>query len=248
MELAMGSDRDRPVTLVTGATRGIGRAVADMMAAKGHRVIGVARNASDSSFPGELVACDALDAAKCNAVLAEIAARHSIDNLVNNVGLTANANLGEITPEHFHAVMTANVEATIAATQAVMAGMKAKKRGRIVNIASRAMLGRPGRTVYSAAKAGVVGMTRTWALELAADGITVNCIAPGPIATENFRRLNPRVGNEPSALEASVPVGRIGEPRELAAAVAYFLSDDAAFTTGQVLHVCGGLSVGFSYF
>ena len=108
------------------------------------------------------------------------------------------------------------------------------------------MLGRSGRSVYSAAKAGIVGLTRTMALELAPHGITVNCISPGPIATENFKRLNPRVGNEPTALEKAVPMGRLGDPKEIAAAAAYFLSDEAAFTTGQVLHVCGGLSVGFA--
>lgn len=235
-----------PITLVTGASRGIGRAVAEMMAAKGHRVVGLARTAGDATFPGELLACDVLDAAGRKAVLADICARYSVDNLVNNVGLTANANIEDITPEHYYAVMEANVASAIAATQAVLPAMRARGKGRIVNMASRAMLGRTGRSVYSAAKAGVVGLTRTLSQELAADGITVNCISPGPIATENFKRLNPRVGNEPTALEKAVPVGRLGEPSEIAAAVAYFLSDGAAFTTGQVLHVCGGLSVGFS--
>lgn len=231
---------------MTGASRGIGRAVAETMAAKGHRVIGIARRSDDAAFPGELIACDVLDGANRKAVLADIAARYSIDNLVNNVGLTANADIDQITPEHFHAVIEANLASAIAAIQAALPAMRARGKGRIVNMASRAMLGRTGRTVYAAAKAGVVGMTRTLSLELAPDGITVNCISPGPIATENFKRLNPRIGNEPTALEKAVPMGRLGEPREIAGAVAYFLSDEAAFTTGQVLHVCGGLSVGFA--
>lgn len=242
----MGTMAAKPITLVTGASRGIGRAVAETMAAQGHRVIGIARKADDATFPGELIACDVLDAAKRKAILADICGRYVIDNLVNNVGLTANADIEDITPEHYHAVMEANVASAIAATQAVLPRMRERKKGRIVNTASRAMLGRSGRSVYSAAKAGIVGLTRTLALELAADGITVNCVSPGPIATENFKRLNPRTGNEPTALEKAVPMRRLGEPREVAGAVAYFLSDEAAFTTGQVLHVCGGLSVGFA--
>ena len=236
----------KQVTLVTGASRGIGRAIAEMMAAKGHHVVGIARKAGDATFPGELFACDVLDAGARKSVLADICARYAIDNLCNNVGLTANADIADITAEHYHAVMEANVASAIAATQAVLPAMRARKKGRIVNTASRAMLGRSGRSVYSAAKAGIVGLTRTMALELASDGITVNCVSPGPIATENFKRLNPRVGNEPTALEKAVPMGRLGDPREIAGAVAYFLSEEAAFTTGQVLHVCGGLSVGFA--
>lgn len=241
------AEPSRPfVTLVTGASRGIGRAMAELMASRGHYVIGIARSGHDSTFPGELISCDVLDEAQRNSVFASIASRYPVDNLVNNVGLTANANLEAITPQHYHAVMEANVASAITAAKAVLPAMRQMRRGRIVNIASRAMLGRTGRSVYSAAKAGIVGLTRTWALELAPDRITVNCISPGPIATENFLSLNPRVAGEPSALERAVPMGRLGDPREIAAAAAYFLSEEAAFTTGQTLHVCGGLSVGFT--
>jgi NAD(P)-dependent dehydrogenase (short-subunit alcohol dehydrogenase family) len=129
-------------------------------------------------------------------------------------------------------------------TQACVSGMRARKRGRIVNLGSRAMYGRVGRGGYAAAKAAVVGMTRTWALELAKDGITVNCVAPGPIATDGFRAQNPSDSPVTKSLLASVPVGRMGEPREIAATVEFLLSDDAGFMTGQVLNVCGGLTVG----
>ena len=116
----------------------------------------------------------------------------------------------------------------------------------MVNIGSRAALGKGGRTVYGASKAGLAGMTRTWALELAADGITVNTVAPGPIATELFNQSNPPGQPKTLALEASIPVGRVGQPEEVAHSVAMFLDPRAGFITGQLLYVCGGISVGLA--
>jgi 3-oxoacyl-[acyl-carrier protein] reductase len=123
-------------------------------------------------------------------------------------------------------------------------GMRQAKYGRIVNIGSRAALGRQSRIVYGSSKAAVASMTRSLALEVAREGITVNCVAPGPVETELFRKNNAPGSPERQWVEGAIPMQRIGTPQEVAAACAYFLSDEAAYTTGQVLYVCGGLSVG----
>jgi NAD(P)-dependent dehydrogenase (short-subunit alcohol dehydrogenase family) len=140
--------------------------------------------------------------------------------------------------------MRVNLLSVIWAMQALAPTMRAEGFGRIVTLGSRAALGKPGRGVYSASKAGIVGLTRTMALELAEAGITVNCVAPGPIETEIFAQNQPAGSPARDALVAQVPLRRMGTPDEIAHAAAYLLSDGAGFTTGQVLHVCGGLSVG----
>jgi NAD(P)-dependent dehydrogenase (short-subunit alcohol dehydrogenase family) len=124
--------------------------------------------------------------------------------------------------------------------------MRAARFGRIVNIGSRAGLGREGRIVYGGSKAAVVSLTRSLALEVAKDGITVNCVAPGPVETEMFGANHPQDSAERRRIVGAVPAGRVGTTKEIAVACAYFLSDHAGFTTGQVLYVCGGLSVGLA--
>ena len=232
-----------PVTLITGGTKGIGRATADRLARAGHHVIGIARAAA-ADFPGELHLADVGDEEALRRVLAEITGRHRVDNLVNNAGLNRLQPLAEIRVEDFQRVLDVNLRAALLCTQACTPTMIARGRGRIVNLGSRAQLGRVGVSSYSAAKAALVGMSRSWALELAPHNITVNVVAPGPIDTEMFRRNNPPDRPRTQAILDRVPVGRMGRPEEVAAAIAYFLSDDAGFTTGQTLYVCGGLSVG----
>ena len=128
--------------------------------------------------------------------------------------------------------------------QALVPGMREAGFGRIVNIASRAALGKELRTAYSATKAGLQGMTRTWALEEGKQGITVNAVAPGPIATELFMNANPADSERTKAIVNSIPVGRMGTPDDVAHAAAFLLSTDAGFITGQTLYVCGGMTVG----
>jgi 3-oxoacyl-[acyl-carrier protein] reductase len=233
-------------TLVTGASRGIGRAIAERLGAAGHTIIGIARHAPDYALRGTAYQVDLADADATAATLREIVAKHAIDNLVNNAGLVTTARLDELTGADLDALIGVNVRAALQCAQAVLPNMRARRHGRIVNLGSRAMYGRIGRSGYGAAKAAVVGLTRSWALETARDGITVNCVAPGPIATDGFRAQNPPDSPTTRALLEAVPVGRMGEPREIAATVEFLLSDDAGFMTGQVLNVCGGLSVGLA--
>jgi NAD(P)-dependent dehydrogenase (short-subunit alcohol dehydrogenase family) len=239
--------QDVGITLITGATKGIGRAISDRLIARGEKVVGIARSA-DPSYEAPLLLADLGDRRARAEAFKMAAAQHRILRLVNNAGLNRMQALGQVTQEAADEVLDLNLAVTIEATQAVLPAMQASGFGRIVNISSRSLLGRPGGSLYSAAKAGLVGLTRTWALELATQGITVNCIAPGPIATEMFARNNPPELARTQAMLAAIPMARMGNPEEVAAAVDYFLSPQASFTTGQTLFVCGGASVSQAHF
>jgi len=233
----------QPVTLVTGTSKGIGKATAARLAANGHLIIGIARTEPENA-PGPFYAVDLTDRAATADALAEITGKYEIDNLVNNAGFSLPETLEETSCESFDSVMAVNLGATLQCTQACIASMKRKGKGRIVNISSRAVLGKEERTAYAAAKAGTIGFTRTWALELAEHGITVNAVAPGPVATELFQRNHPDGSDKLKAVMNNVPLRRAGTADEIAAPIAFFLSDDASYVTGQVLYVCGGMSVG----
>jgi 3-oxoacyl-[acyl-carrier protein] reductase len=232
--------------LITGGTRGIGLATSKRLAAQGHTVLAIARRPTDD-FPGTFFAADLADRAATSEALAQIISRFAVDGIVNCAGLNIPENLANVQLENVLHVLDVNIRATVQCTQAVLPGMVARRYGRIVNISSRGALGRPKRTAYSAAKAGIIGMTRSWALELAAEGITANVVSPGPTATEMFRRNNlegPQAEENRRFFLADVPMGRFGDPDEIAVAIAFFLSREASFITGQTLHVCGGSSVG----
>ena len=228
--------------LITGASRGIGFAAAQRFADRGLRVIGIARTPPETPFPG---AFHALDVAANDFAgrLAAIVAETPVDVLVNNAGMGRMAPLGQIKLADFDAVVALNLTATMVATQACLPHMRGQRWGRVINLSSRAALGKEGRTSYAATKAGIMGFTRTWALELAAEGVTVNCVAPGPIDTEMFRRTNPADSAATKAILASLPVKRMGRPEEVADAIAFFAGEAAGFTTGQVFYVCGGITV-----
>ena len=231
-------------TLITGATKGIGRAVADRMAARGRTVVGLARTAPKDGFPGEFVAVDLADPEAARRALADIVARHEVTEVVNNVGLVRPQRLDQVDLADFTAVLDLNLRPAVQCAQAALPAMRRAGRGRIVNISSLTVLGVPGRTAYGGAKAALVGFTRTWALELAREGITVNAIAPGPVATELFRTNNPPGSEGERAYLSMVPMGRFGTPDEVAAAVGFLLSDEAGWITGQTLFVDGGASIG----
>jgi len=237
----------QPVTLITGASRGIGRAVADRLIADGHRVVNLSRSAPEAPFGGDHVSVDLTDREATARALAEIVADLDVDHLINNAGLINPAPIGAVDLDRHQQVQDLNVRAVIQCVQACLPAMRRKKRGRIVNVSSRAVLGSPrGRTSYVASKGGLTAMGRSWALELARDGITVNTVAPGPIETELLVDANDEA--ERARMARDVPMNRLGRPDEVAGAIRYFLSDEAGFVTGQTLYVCGGLSAGLAPF
>jgi NAD(P)-dependent dehydrogenase (short-subunit alcohol dehydrogenase family) len=235
---------DKRVTLITGVSKGIGKAIAEEMTARGHHIVGISRSRPGDWFKGTFVALDLADTAATVETLARVVGEHRVTGLVNNAGVPSNARMEKITLEDIDQVMSLNFRALLQCVQAVLPGMRAAKYGRIVNIGSRAALGREARIVYGGSKAAVASMTRSLALETAREGITVNCVAPGPVETELFQKNHPHGSEARQKIAGAVPMDRIGTPREVAAACAYFLSEDAGYTTGQVLYVCGGLSVG----
>jgi NAD(P)-dependent dehydrogenase (short-subunit alcohol dehydrogenase family) len=164
--------------------------------------------------------------------------------LVNNVGAVFPAPLREQTLDQLDQSHALNLRCAVQCTQGVLDGMAEAGFGRIVNMSSRAALGKELRTAYAAAKAGLIGLTRAWALELGREGITVNANGPGPIATELFNYANPTDSPQTKAIISSVPVGRLGQPEDIANTAGIFLDERSGFITGQTLYVCGGLTVG----
>jgi NAD(P)-dependent dehydrogenase (short-subunit alcohol dehydrogenase family) len=230
--------------LVTGASKGIGRALSDRLAKAGHHVVGLARNAEDPTFPGTLVAADLSDANATARVLDELTSCFAFDGVVNNLGFIRLGKLGEISLDDLDDSFRLNLRPSVQTVQALLPGMRERGWGRIINMSSLIVLGMAERTAYAAAKSAMISFTRTWALELAQTGITVNSVAPGPTETEMFRQ-NTKVGSEAERrFLAVVPMNRFGKPDEIAAAVAFLLSEEAGFITGQTLFADGGASIG----
>lgn len=236
-------DMSKHVTIVTGASAGIGLATAKQLAAAGHLVIGMARRKVED-FPGEYHQVDLADELATGEALAEITAKHRVDGLVNNVGIVYPAPLEEIKLDDLRKVYDVNVRVALQCTQAVLPAMKNKGYGRIVNIASLVTSGVPHRTSYAASKCALVSCTTSWALELATHGITVNAISPGPTATEMFNKNNPPGSDGYKRYTGMVPMNRVAPPDEIANVITFFMSEGASFVTGQNVYVDGGASVG----
>lgn len=231
--------------LVTGGSAGIGEDICRRMLERGWQVVSLARRPPAIRHEGLVgLEVDLLDPAATAEVAAEVAQRFEITHVVHNAGLVWPNLLGEVEPEEVAGLTQIHVTAPLVLTQAVLPGLRRRGFGRIVFVTSRAAMGVPTRTAYSATKAAVHGMARTWALELGQDGITVNVVAPGPVRTENFWGIIPKDSARETELAAALPVRRLGSVEDVSRAVMFFAEPEAGFVTGQVLFVCGGASLG----
>ena len=236
------------VALVTGASRGIGRAIAQALAAEGVIVIGTATSQAGAAAIGQTLApsggrglvLDVNDGAALEASIDDIIKQHGgLQILVNNAGITRDTLAMRMKDSDWDAVLDTNLKAVFRASRAVMRTMIKQRYGRIVNITSVVgASGNPGQANYAAAKAGVAGMTRALARELGSRGVTVNCVAPGFIATDMTDGL---AEAQKTALLAQIPIGRLGSPQEVADAVLFLASPRAGYVTGTELHVNGGM-------
>ena len=237
---------DDNTAIVTGASGGIGAAIAKAMLDRGYRVISLALDKPDWSHPRlDFREIDLFDAKATAAAAAEIARKHRVTHVVHNAGVIRPNPIEAATAGDIAALAQLHLGAALLLVGAALPQMKQERFGRVVLISSRAALGATGRTAYSATKAGIIGMGRTWSLELAPFGITVNMVAPGPIqGTHMFHEIVPAGSEREAALAAAIPMRRLGRPEDVASAVMFFAGRESAFVTGQVLYVCGGASVG----
>jgi 3-oxoacyl-[acyl-carrier protein] reductase len=236
------------IALVTGASRGIGAAIAQRLSLEGARVIGTATTPEGAARIGEQLGTqggrgavlDVANQASIDAVIADIEAREgAVGILCNNAGITRDTLLLRMKAEDWDAVLQTNLASVFRLSKAVLRGMMKAREGRIINITSVvALTGNPGQVNYAASKAGIIGFTKSLAREVGSRGITVNCVAPGFIDTDMTRSLNEA---QRETLNGQIPLGRLGQPADIAAAVAFLSSDGGAYITGETLHVNGGM-------
>jgi 3-oxoacyl-[acyl-carrier protein] reductase len=242
------------VALVTGAGKGIGEAIALRLAEEGADVVvnDIDRATAEATAEavrakGRRAAIAIGDVSKFDQVQAMVEGALSelgrIDILVNNAGIFIDKSIFRMEPSDFERVLQINLFGAWNFIKCVVPGMRERRSGKIVNISSRAMLGNPGQSNYSASKAGLVGMTRALALELGKFNINVNAVAPGAVMTDLLRQTSEE---NIQRMLANTPLGRIGEPRDIANAVLFLASEEASYITGQTLIVCGGRSLGAS--
>ncbi len=245
----MSEQSSSRLALVTGGTGGIGNAICRRLLAAGYRVVTNYRNQEkaerwrqtlrEEGHEVGIYVCDVGDNEQCAEVMAQIEAEHGgVDVVVNNAGITRDTTMRKMSYEQWQAVLRINLDGVFNVTRPLLPGMLERGWGRIVNISSvNGQKGQIGQTNYAAAKAGMHGFTKSLALEVARKGITVNTVSPGYIATEMVMAVREDIRQQ---IIAQIPVGRLGQPEEIAAAVAYLASDEAGYVTGSNLSINGG--------
>jgi 3-oxoacyl-[acyl-carrier protein] reductase len=243
-------DLSDKIALVTGASRGIGQSISMILAQNGAHVVCVSRNINDvqsvadnithQNFSASAASCDISDSNNVTELVKDIIEKHGrIDILINNAGITRDNLLMRMSEDDWNEVINVNLKAAFTAIKAASRSMIKQRSGRIINISSVVgLMGNAGQVNYAASKAGLIGMTKSVARELASRGITANCIAPGYVETEMTNKLTDEVK---SSLNEQIPLGRIGNVEDIAYAVAFLASDEASYITGQTLAVDGGI-------
>ena len=231
--------------VITGASKGIGLDLAERLLERQYTVISVARHAPPIAHERlRPVIADLLDEGAVQRAAAEIVAEHRVSHFIQNAGMVWPRLLEEASPSDITGLAQLHLGSALTFVQAFLPAMKERRFGRILFNGSRAALGVPTRTAYSASKSGMIGMARTWALELAQYGITVNVVAPGPVQTDTFWEIIPKGSERERELAQRIPVGRLGTPGDISNAFLFFCDPESSFVTGQTLYVCGGASVG----
>ncbi|MCZ8061453.1 3-oxoacyl-ACP reductase FabG [Silanimonas sp.] len=244
----MSNELNGEIALVTGASRGIGAAIADLLASKGATVIGTATTESGAAAIGERLkplgghgrALDVTDGTAVEALIDALAKEFgAVGILVNNAGITRDNLLMRMKDEDWNAIIDTNLSSIFRTSKAVMRGMMKARKGRIINIASViGVTGNAGQANYAAAKAGIIGFSKSMAREIGSRNITVNVVAPGFIETDMTRDLPEEAK---AKMLADIALGRLGSPRDIAEAVAFLAGPAAAYITGETLHVNGGM-------
>lgn len=230
--------------IVTGGSAGIGAEIVRQMLDAGYEVISMARRAADFTHERlHNVQVDLSDVVATEQAAAEVSQRFAVTHFVHNAGVIWPNLLPDVKLDELQGLTQIHLGSAIQITQACLPAMQQQQFGRIVLMSSRGALGLPTRTAYSATKAGMVGMARTWSLELAASGITVNVVAPGPIQTDMFYDVVPAGSEREANIAKGIPVQRLGRADDVARAVMFFCDPANSFITGQTLYVCGGASV-----
>jgi 3-oxoacyl-[acyl-carrier protein] reductase len=231
--------------VVTGGSAGIGKAICERLLAQGSEVVSLARRRCDIEHPRlHSIEVDLADRRATADAVRELAQRFELTTVVHNAGVIRPALLADVQLADLDTLVDLHLGCAVQLVQAALPAMRARRFGRVVLLSSRAALGLPTRTAYAATKAGMLGMARTWALELAPEGITVNVVAPGPIRTDMFYEVVEKGSDRERQFAESIPVRRLGVADDVARAVSFFVDPDNGFVTGQVLYVCGGTSVG----